>query len=117
MSIAIIPARGGSKRIPGKNIRGFAGKPLIAYSIEVALQSGLFEHVIVSTDSEGREVWVYDKFASEAHHSSTSTGLVPGLIVEGSKKSSSRTHITLTVIVKFDKNSMVRDVAYHRSKF
>ncbi len=52
MSIAIIPARGGSKRIPGKNIRGFAGKPLIAYSIEVALQSGLFEHVIVSTDSE-----------------------------------------------------------------
>ena len=51
MSIAIIPARGGSKRIPGKNIKPFAGKPLIAYSIEAALQSGLFDHVFVSTDS------------------------------------------------------------------
>jgi len=51
MIVAIIPARGGSKRIPGKNIKIFAGKPLIAYSIEAALQSGLFEHVFVSTDS------------------------------------------------------------------
>ncbi len=50
--IAIIPARGGSKRIPGKNIKPFAGKPLIAYSIEAALQSNLFEKVIVSTDSD-----------------------------------------------------------------
>lgn len=50
MNIAIIPARGGSKRIPGKNIRPFLGKPIIAYSIEVALQSGLFESVMVSTD-------------------------------------------------------------------
>ena len=52
MKIAIIPARGGSKRIPGKNIRLFAGKPLIAYPIEACRQSGLFEHVLVSTDSE-----------------------------------------------------------------
>ncbi|WP_026375629.1 pseudaminic acid cytidylyltransferase [Aestuariibacter salexigens] len=52
MNLAIIPARGGSKRIPGKNIRSFAGKPMIAYSIDVALESGLFEHVWVSTDSE-----------------------------------------------------------------
>lgn len=50
--IAIIPARGGSKRIPGKNIRPFLGKPIIAYSIETALQSGLFDEVMVSTDSE-----------------------------------------------------------------
>lgn len=50
--IAIIPARGGSRRIPNKNIRPFAGAPLIAHSIEAALQSGLFERVIVSTDSE-----------------------------------------------------------------
>ncbi|NCC62103.1 MAG: pseudaminic acid cytidylyltransferase, partial [Verrucomicrobiae bacterium] len=49
-AIAIIPARGGSKRIPRKNIRDFCGKPIIAYSIEVALQSGLFNRVIVSTD-------------------------------------------------------------------
>ncbi|MCG3685630.1 pseudaminic acid cytidylyltransferase [Aliarcobacter butzleri] len=50
--IAIIPARGGSKRIPRKNIRDFHGKPLIAYSIEVALKSGLFDKVIVSTDDD-----------------------------------------------------------------
>ena len=50
--VAVIPARGGSKRIPKKNIRLFHGKPLIAYSIETALQSGLFDKVIVSTDDE-----------------------------------------------------------------
>lgn len=51
-NIAIIPARGGSKRIPRKNIRPFMGKPIIAYSIEVALQSGLFDEVMVSTDDD-----------------------------------------------------------------
>ncbi len=51
-TIAIIPARGGSKRVPGKNIRPLAGKPLIAYTIEAALESGLFHRVVVSTDSE-----------------------------------------------------------------
>jgi len=50
--VAIIPARGGSKRIPRKNIKDFFGKPLIAYSIEVALASKLFEKVVVSTDDE-----------------------------------------------------------------
>lgn len=50
--LAIIPARGGSKRIPGKNIRKFLGKPIISYSIEAALKSGLFQEVMVSTDSE-----------------------------------------------------------------
>lgn len=51
MKFALIPARGGSKRIPKKNIRPFSGKPLIAYSIEAALRCGLFDKVIVSTDS------------------------------------------------------------------
>ncbi|CAK7083322.1 MAG: CMP-N,N'-diacetyllegionaminic acid synthase [Bacteroides rodentium] len=51
-NIAIIPARGGSKRIPRKNIKPFMGKPIIAYSIEAALQSGLFDEVMVSTDDE-----------------------------------------------------------------
>lgn len=51
-SIAIITARGGSKRIPGKNIKEFCGKPIIAYSIEAALKSELFDVVMVSTDSE-----------------------------------------------------------------
>ena len=50
--VAIIPARGGSKRIPRKNIKDFFGKPLIAYSIEIALKSKLFDKVIVSTDDE-----------------------------------------------------------------
>lgn len=49
-SLCIIPARGGSKRIPRKNIKPFMGKPIIAYSIETAIQSGLFEEVMVSTD-------------------------------------------------------------------
>lgn len=50
--IAIIPARGGSKRIPHKNIKPFFGKPIIAYSIKAALDSGCFDTVMVSTDSE-----------------------------------------------------------------
>ncbi|PRY85669.1 pseudaminic acid cytidylyltransferase [Mongoliibacter ruber] len=49
-NLCIIPARGGSKRIPRKNVKDFLGKPIIAYSIEVALQSGLFDEVMVSTD-------------------------------------------------------------------
>lgn len=49
-NIAIIPARGGSKRIPRKNIKSFLGKPILAYSIEAALQSNLFDAVMVSTD-------------------------------------------------------------------
>ena len=52
MKVAIIPARGGSKRIHRKNIKSFHGKPIIAYSIEAALNSGLFNDVIVSTDDE-----------------------------------------------------------------
>lgn len=51
-SIAIITARGGSKRIPGKNRKDFLGKPIMCYSIEAALSSGLFEEVMVSTDDE-----------------------------------------------------------------
>ena len=49
-NVAIIPARGGSKRIPRKNIKLFLGKPIIAYSIETAINSGIFDYVMVSTD-------------------------------------------------------------------
>ena len=52
MQIALIPARGGSKRIPRKNIRPFAGRPMIGWPIAAARASGLFDHVIVSTDDE-----------------------------------------------------------------
>lgn len=51
-NLAIIPARGGSKRIPRKNIKDFLGKPIIAYSIEAALKSHLFDEVMVSTDDK-----------------------------------------------------------------
>jgi pseudaminic acid cytidylyltransferase len=51
-NLAIIPARGGSKRIPLKNIKIFLGKPIISYSIEAALNSQLFDEIIVSTDNE-----------------------------------------------------------------
>lgn len=65
-NICIIPARGGSHRIPGKNIKEFYGKPIISYSIAKAQQSGLFDRIIVSTDDQeiadiavywGAEVW------------------------------------------------------------
>lgn len=52
MNIAIIPARGGSKRIPKKNIKNFLGKPIISYSVELAIKSNLFDKVIVSTDCD-----------------------------------------------------------------
>ena len=50
MRLAIIPARGGRKRIPRKNINCFGGKPMIAWSIEAALEAGVFDKIIVSTD-------------------------------------------------------------------
>jgi len=52
MKIAVIPARGGSKRIPRKNVRIFHGKPMIAWSIETAIDSGCFDRIIVSTDDQ-----------------------------------------------------------------
>src|SRR3989344_6152513 len=50
--IAIIPARAGSKRIPDKNIKDFLGRPIISYPIQTAIESGCFDEVMVSTDSE-----------------------------------------------------------------
>jgi N-acylneuraminate cytidylyltransferase len=52
MKLAVIPARGGSKRIPAKNIRSFCGRPVIAYSIAAAAACGLFDRIVVSTDDE-----------------------------------------------------------------
>lgn len=61
--IAIIPARGGSKRIPGKNLRDFCGQPIIVHSINAALRSGLFDRVMVSTDNEAIASVARDKGA------------------------------------------------------
>ena len=52
VNVAVIPARGGSRRIPGKNIKEFCGKPMIAWPIELARSAGVFDHIIVSTDDE-----------------------------------------------------------------
>ena len=52
MRLAVIPARGGSKRIPRKNVREFGGRPMIAWSIEAARQSGCFDKIFVSTDDD-----------------------------------------------------------------
>jgi len=52
MSVCLVPARGGSKRVPGKNVRSFCGKPMIHWSIEAAAESGCFERILVSTDDE-----------------------------------------------------------------
>jgi len=52
MKLALIPARGGSKRIPRKNIRSFRGRPMIAWSIAAAQSAGCFDRIVVSTDDE-----------------------------------------------------------------
>ena len=52
MNVAVIPARGGSKRIPRKNIKLFCGKPMITRTIEAAIESGCFDRIVVSTDDE-----------------------------------------------------------------
>lgn len=82
MNIAVIPARGGSKRIPRKNIRPFCGKPIIAHSIETALATGLFSSVIVSTDDEAiadvaRQYGAEVPFLRPARLSDDFTGTTP----------------------------------------
>jgi len=83
--VAIIPARGGSKRIPNKNIKSFAGQPIISYSIKAAKTADLFDRIIVSTDSEeiaevakacGAEV----PFIRPAELADDFTGTVPVLL-------------------------------------
>jgi N-acylneuraminate cytidylyltransferase len=81
MRLAIIPARGGSKRIPRKNIKLFCGKPMIAWSIEAALASGCFDRVLVSTDDEqiasiAREYGAEVPFMRPAHLSDDHAGTI-----------------------------------------
>ena len=82
MKVAIIPARGGSKRIPRKNIKLFCGKPMIAWSIEAALQSACFDQVIVSTDDAeiaevARQWGATVPFMRPAELSDDHTGTIP----------------------------------------
>ena len=82
MNVAIIPARGGSKRIPRKNIKEFCGKPMIAWSIEAAQKSGVFDQIIVSTDDEqiaevAREYGAEVPFMRPAELSNDYAGTIP----------------------------------------
>lgn len=82
MNVAVIPARGGSKRIPRKNIKPFCGKPMIAWSIEAALQSGCFGRVLVSTDDAeiaavARQYGAEVPFVRPAELSDDHTGTMP----------------------------------------
>lgn len=82
MRVAIIPARGGSKRIPRKNIKDFCGKPMIAWSIEAAKDSGCFDRIIVSTDEQeianiARQWGAEVPFMRPSELSNDYTGTVP----------------------------------------
>ncbi|WP_417539282.1 pseudaminic acid cytidylyltransferase [Marinobacter sp.] len=81
-TVAIIPARGGSKRIPRKNIKEFFGKPMIAWSIEAARESGCFDRIVVSTDDAeiaeiARQFGAETPFMRPAQLSDDYTGTVP----------------------------------------
>lgn len=98
MNIAIIPARGGSKRIPEKNIRNFKGKPMIAWSIEAAIASKLFDHIVVSTDDQ-RISEVARQFGAETpfmrppqNFRTTSPPFAPWLIMRSPKRKPSTGH-------------------------
>lgn len=82
MNLAVVPARGGSKRIPRKNLRDFCGKPIIAWSIEAARASGCFERVVVSTDDAeiaavARKFGAETPFMRPAELSDDRTGTIP----------------------------------------
>lgn len=82
MKVAIIPARGGSKRIPRKNIKAFCGKPMIAWSIEAARRSSCFDEIIVSTDDDeiaevAREYGASVPFLRPVSLSDDHTGTIP----------------------------------------
>lgn len=82
MKVAIIPARGGSKRIPRKNIKEFAGKPMISFAINAAIRSGLFDKVIVTTDDDeiakiGRDCGAEVPFERPSELSDDHTPTVP----------------------------------------
>lgn len=99
-NIAIITARGGSKRIPKKNIKEFCGKPIIAYSIEAALQSGVFDEVMVSTDS--------DEIAEIALHYGAKVPFMRS--VENSNDYATTADVLLEVLELYNKQGILFDM-------
>lgn len=100
-NLAIITARGGSKRIPRKNIRNFLGKPIIAYSIDSAIKSGVFDEIMVSTDDD-EIATIAEKYGanfpfkrSEATSNDTAT----------------TTDVIIEVLTEYKKNGLIFDYA------
>lgn len=98
-NLAIIPARGGSKRIPRKNIRIFMGKPIIIYSIEAALESGLFDKIMVSTDD--------DEIADIAREHGAEVPFMRSLATANDY--AGLTDVFLEVLIEFEKIGIVYD--------
>ena len=98
-ALAIIPARGGSKRIPRKNIKDFLGRPIICYSIEAALQSGLFEDVMVSTEDE--------EIASIAKQTGASVPFMRSNLTANDHATTNE--VILEVLKEYEKRGMVFD--------
>lgn len=85
MKLAVIPARGGSKRIPRKNVKLFAGKPMIVHAIHTARESGVFDHILVSTDDAeiaavAREAGAEVPFMRPAHLADDHTATSPVMV-------------------------------------
>jgi N-acylneuraminate cytidylyltransferase len=101
MKIAVIPARGGSKRIPRKNVKSFAGRPMIAWSIDAALQSGCFDQVLVTTDDAeiaevARQAGAVVPFLRPASLSGDHTGTIP--VVQHAIQSISATGLNVDLV-------------------
>ena len=99
--LCIIPARGGSKRIPGKNIRDFHGKPIIAYSIQAALKSKLFDEVMVSTDD--------DKIAEVAKHYGAKVPFIRS--AKNADDFATTVDVLLEVVEKYEEKEIFYDYA------
>ena len=100
-NLAIITARGGSKRIPRKNIRDFLGKPIIAYSIKAALKSGVFDEVMVSTDD--------DEIAETAEKYGAKVPFKRS--AETSNDTATTTDVILEVLSEYKKRDLIFDYA------
>ncbi len=101
-NLAVIPARGGSKRIPGKNIKTFAGKPIIAHAIEVARESGLFDEIMVSTEDK--------KIASVAEHYGASVPFLRSRQNAGDYATLSDVLIEVTKMYKKEKETRIENL-------
>ena len=111
--LAIITARGGSKRIPKKNIRDFCGKPILAYSIEAVLSSRLFDHVMVSTD-DTEIAEIAKKYGAEAQELAVQKygAEVPFFRSEATSGDFATTNDVLAeVLAEYEKRDMHFDVA------